>query len=123
MNFSRNRKVKTKKKTPSKSERFCDVLLRILSTYPPEERYTGWAFGLCRRCRAQLYAVRTSRDDTLLLLFCQECQWYCLDEDNPAFVRALRTGAQYEPSRIPSPLRPLERSIHKHMRSIKTEGD
>lgn len=123
MTTSRGRRIKTKPQTLSAIEAFNETLCALLAQYPPNERYIGWAFVACRRCRASAYALRTTANDALLLLFCIECHWTCLDSSSPAFRRAIQN---FDPNdRIPlhNPDRPLERSIKKHLRSLKTKPD
>ena len=82
MSTSPRRRVPTKAPTLSTIEVMTDALLALLAQYPPGARYVGWAFCACRRCRASLYAVRTTANDELLLLFCTQCWWTCCDSDS-----------------------------------------
>lgn len=123
MRTSPSRRVKTKPPTLSTIEVFNDALLALLAQYPPGTRYVGWAFVPCRRCRASSYAVRTTATDELLLLFCTECWWSCMDSSSPAWRRAM---ANFDPraADLPhNPDKPLERSIKKHLRSIRSGSD
>ena len=123
MSTSPRRRVPTKAPTLSTIEVMTDALLALLAQYPPGARYVGWAFCACRRCRASLYAVRTTANDELLLLFCTQCWWTCCDSDSAPWRRVLANFDRKAADLAHNPDRPLERSIKKHLRSFRSTPD
>lgn len=121
MGIFRPRYHRMKPPPTSNLERSAIVFERLLNEYPENQRYIGWAFGLCRRCRDQLYSVRCAKTDALLLLFCRTCYWFNCNSDTRVFSRANRAKP---PPGVPlrySPEYPMERELRKYLRTIPEE--
>jgi hypothetical protein len=121
MQPSHARRVKFPARIPGTIESRAAMLLHLLSAYPDNDRYVGWAFGQCRRCRLPLYSVRSSHEDDLLMLFCKSCFWYCFDEDSRVWKRAVSNAHLRPADSGASPARPLERMINSHLNSLRIE--
>ena len=118
MNTSQRRKVRFPEPIFSNIERAGIVFTRLLVEYPENRRYIGWAFGECRRCRHNLFAVRAADNDALLLLFCRDCFWFKINNESRVWKRAAARGIPLDEPDGFSPDRPLERDLKTFFRHL-----
>ena len=116
-------RVKFPEKEKGRMEQAADYFRMVLDGIPENLRSVGWAFGQCRRCRAQLYAVYDEKNKRIMMVFCRECYWFEFSIWSDVMRRAEKRYKQRLGDGLGHPAYPLEREIRKHLHGIKVCTD
>lgn len=105
-------------------ENCAHALIDALALVESTQAMTIHSADVCPRCTNDLKEIRLEPRFVRLIVFCPECHYFVLYDR----LGRIKTFADHDPdgrplllTPKPSPDRPLERMIHKHLKSLRKD--